>query len=348
MWPQTPRATSPRCPAGEALPGGSQTRSPPQAPRSLLPAPPGPDREGPQGRELQAPRPSDCVLQVIGATPPPSSSQGHSPCHCSDGPLSLAGWSGTHCWPREHGLCPPGPAAGARAGTPGTRAGLGGQGPGSSDPGEELASSTPSGQPGTASLLATRSLRTALSPRGPIPIPLLAQASASRPASPACPACCPPPTGPASLPPLHHPLQGCPRGPEAWVGHLTMRMSAVMAQLEKSSVSPTKMQICPGETRTAIAALRLAVGREPPPSLPPLPGVCSAEHAGSQEFAGYGGLQGMPVARKDAQGPGQALHRARTGGQQTGASHGEGPCEPDCTSSARGRPPTRAPPTALT
>lgn len=27
---------------------------------------------------------------------------------------------------------------------------------------------------------------------------------------------------------------------------LTMRMSAVMAQLENSSVSPTKMQICPG------------------------------------------------------------------------------------------------------
>lgn len=37
-----------------------------------------------------------------------------------------------------------------------------------------------------------------------------------------------------------------------------------MAQLEKSSVSPTKMQICPRETTVAIRALHLQAGREPP------------------------------------------------------------------------------------
>lgn len=59
-----------------------------------------------------------------------------------------------------------------------------------------------------------------------------------------------------------------------------MRMSAVMAQLENSSVSPTKMQICPGETRATIrgrstrhrpqaAPCTLTAGREPPEAFPP-------------------------------------------------------------------------------
>lgn len=52
-----------------------------------------------------------------------------------------------------------------------------------------------------------------------------------------------------------------------------MRMSAVMAQLENSSVSPTKIQICPGEKRATVrrpsthqqpeaAPCTLAAGRE--------------------------------------------------------------------------------------
>lgn len=112
LWPQTPSDTPSSPPPREACLGGSQTPSPLEAPHSLLPAPPGPDREEAPGRRATVtahppnPHRSDCVLQVIEATPPPGSSQGHSPCRCSESPLSLAGRSGTHCWPREHGLCP--------------------------------------------------------------------------------------------------------------------------------------------------------------------------------------------------------------------------------------------------
>lgn len=62
---------------------------------------------------------------------------------------------------------------------------------------------------------------------------------------------------------------------------LTMRMSAVMAQLENSSVSPTKMQICPGSGEdqnnhqgalyppsVQAAPCTLAAGRQPPTRLP--------------------------------------------------------------------------------
>lgn len=100
----------------------------------------------------------------------------------------------------------------------------------------------------------------------------------------------PPPTAsPASSPSSSPALPSCPkrsrgRGQrETSSACLTMRMSAVMAQLENSSVSPTKMQICPGETRATVRgrsthhgpprllpAPWAAAGREPqkPPAVP--------------------------------------------------------------------------------
>lgn len=229
---------------------------------------------------------------------------------------------------------------------PGTRAGLGGQGPWSSDPGEELAGSTPSGQPGTASLLAMLGLQTPLSLPSPIPIPLLAQGSALRPQSlsPSLPPGPPPQLAwPSGHPPqalsasrLFTSLSSCPRRPgpglaQANLARLTMRMSAVMAQFEKSSVSPTKMQIC-AETGAAIRALHLAAGREPPQP-PPLPGTQSP---------------------RDPQNTGTSRQADRpwTGRPWVGSGQepppGEGPCAPSCTACARGRPPPRAPSAALT
>lgn len=148
-------------------------------------------------------------------------------------------------------------------------------------------------QPGTASLSATNlSLQTSPSAPSPhilpfcllnplIPGPAPMQTPKSLIPSPL--------TSPAGSPTPSPTLPICPerlRGPsqhEATLACLTMRMSAVMAQLENSSVSPTKMQICPGETRATIrgrstrhwpqaAPCTLTAGREPPEAFPPAPG----------------------------------------------------------------------------
>ena len=133
----------------------------------------------------------------------------------------------------------------------------------------------------------------ALRTQSPHPALLPAQPSDSRPCPDADPQISDPLsllTSPAGSPTPSPTLPICPessRGPgqhEATLACLTMRMSAVMAQLENSSVSPTKMQICPGETRATIrgrsarhwpqaAACTLAAGREPPEAPPtPAPG----------------------------------------------------------------------------
>lgn len=138
-------------------------------------------------------------------------------------------------------------------------------------------------QPGTASLPATNLVLQTLPfcTQSLHPSLLPAQPSDSRHWPNTDPSKSPlsPFTSPASSPIPSPALPSCPE--QSAMACLTMRMSAVMAQLENSSVSPTKMQICPGsgKTRTTIrgrsthyrsqaAPCTLAAGREPPTSLP--------------------------------------------------------------------------------
>lgn len=278
-------------------------------------------------------RPPQCLLPVIGATPPPGSSQGHSPCRCSDGPLSLAGWSGSHCWPVNTASVRPAQPRALRQAPLGPRLGwesralkawtgwgvhAGRQHPlrpawQCQPPGRAKPANTPLPiQPQPIPLLAQRS---ALSPRSlvpsppPGPPPQFAWPSVHPPW-----ACQPPTSSPPPPAALEVQKPGLAQGNPGRPHHEDVRGDG---PVRKEQCLPNKDADLSKRDHSGYQGSPPAGWQGAPQASHPSLGTACLGTQAHRSLQNTEGPQGRPAARKDAQDPGQSRGK---GGQLTRAS----------------------------